>query len=172
MEVYSRITGYYRAVTFWNKGKKEEFKHRLTYDIAHSTVPEQGDKCHCSEDCRCENPMNSCDTALFFFSDTCAKCQTLKPFLKEQGFVRYEVSNYARPGFECRHNVGYWTGTEYLGLGLGSSSYMAGYRFCNERGLERYLNLDFEGADWQECLHPQVFLFRFYKGDCKALFFY
>lgn len=39
-----------------------------------------------------------------------------RQFLKEQGFVRYEVSNYARPGFECRHNVGYWTGTEYLGL--------------------------------------------------------
>ena len=79
-----------------------------------------------------------------------------RQFLKEQGFVRYEVPNYARPGFECRHNVGYWTGTEYLGLGLGSSSYMAGYRFCNERGMERYLNLDFEGADWQECLHPQI----------------
>lgn len=100
MEVYSRITGYYRAVTFWNKGKKEEFKHRLTYDIAHSTVPEQGDKCHCSEDCRCENPMNSCDTALFFFSDTCAKCQTLKPFLKEQGFKGQWVNTSEASGFE------------------------------------------------------------------------
>lgn len=79
-----------------------------------------------------------------------------RQFLKEQGFARYEVSNYARPGFECRHNVGYWTGTEYLGLGLGSSSYMAGYRFCNERGLERYLKLDFEEGDWQERLHPQI----------------
>ena len=44
-----------------------------------------------------------------------------RDFLESQGYQRYEISNYAKPGFECRHNVGYWTGTEYLGLGLGSS---------------------------------------------------
>ena len=45
--------------------------------------------------------------------------------LKEAGYHRYEISNYAKPGYECRHNKGYWTGTEYLGLGLGSSSYIS-----------------------------------------------
>ncbi len=49
--------------------------------------------------------------------------------LGEQGYERYEISNYARPGFECRHNVGYWTGTGYLGLGLGASSYLEGLPF-------------------------------------------
>lgn len=44
--------------------------------------------------------------------------------LKEAGYHRYEISNYAKPGYECRHNKGYWTGTEYLGLGLGASSYI------------------------------------------------
>ena len=43
--------------------------------------------------------------------------------LKEAGYHRYEISNYAKPGYECRHNKGYWTGTEYLGLGLGAASY-------------------------------------------------
>ncbi len=79
-----------------------------------------------------------------------------RQYLKDQGYGRYEVSNYARPGFECRHNIGYWTGTEYLGLGLGSSSYMAGFRFCNERVLGRYLSLDFEDSHWQDKLHPQI----------------
>lgn len=44
--------------------------------------------------------------------------------LKEAEYHRYEISNYAKPGYECRHNKGYWTGTEYLGLGLGASSYI------------------------------------------------
>jgi oxygen-independent coproporphyrinogen-3 oxidase len=44
--------------------------------------------------------------------------------LKEAGYHRYEISNYAKSGYECCHNKGYWTGTEYLGLGLGASSYV------------------------------------------------
>lgn len=44
--------------------------------------------------------------------------------LGEAGYHRYEISNYAKPGYACRHNKGYWTGTEYLGLGLGASSYI------------------------------------------------
>lgn len=78
-----------------------------------------------------------------------------RTFLAEQGYERYEISNYARPGFACRHNVGYWTEVEYLGLGLGASSFLGGCRFCNERDLERYLGLDFAAEDWAERLRPQ-----------------
>ena len=42
--------------------------------------------------------------------------------LKRYGFEQYEISNYAKNGFECRHNLGYWKRTEYLGLGLGAAS--------------------------------------------------
>jgi len=42
--------------------------------------------------------------------------------LAEAGYVHYEISNYALPGYECRHNIGYWRGTEYMGFGLGASS--------------------------------------------------
>ena len=59
--------------------------------------------------------------------------------LSEYGYHRYEISNYARPGRECRHNIGYWTGVPYLGLGLGAASYMEGERFSNSRSMEEYL---------------------------------
>ena len=44
--------------------------------------------------------------------------------LKEYGYARYEISNYAKPHFECRHNLGYWRGVPYLGLGLGAASFL------------------------------------------------
>lgn len=44
--------------------------------------------------------------------------------MEKAGYRRYEISNYARPGFECRHNLKYWSGEEYLGLGLGAASYL------------------------------------------------
>lgn len=62
-----------------------------------------------------------------------------KRFLRECGYERYEISNYAKPGWECRHNIGYWTGVPYLGLGLGASSYMNGSRFAVSSDMQQYL---------------------------------
>ena len=62
-----------------------------------------------------------------------------KEYLKRQGYKRYEISNYAREGRECRHNIGYWSNVPYLGLGLGASSYVDGRRFRNEDDLSAYL---------------------------------
>ena len=63
--------------------------------------------------------------------------------LAKQGLRRYEISNYAKEGYECRHNIGYWTGTEYLGLGLGASSYVMNRRFHVEKDLKKYMEIDF-----------------------------
>lgn len=63
-----------------------------------------------------------------------------KEFLKAHGYERYEISNYAKPGHACRHNIGYWTDVPYLGIGLGASSYMNGKRFSNTYDLKEYLN--------------------------------
>lgn len=79
-----------------------------------------------------------------------------KQFLQEQGFERYEISNYARPGCECRHNTGYWTGAEYLGLGLGASSYIQGFRFRNEADLNTYCSLNMQGEDVDQRLHQEI----------------
>ena len=64
-----------------------------------------------------------------------------KEILAEHEYERYEISNYAMPGFECRHNTGYWTGAEYLGVGLGASSYLLNRRFHSEKDLNTYLNI-------------------------------
>lgn len=50
-------------------------------------------------------------------------------YLQQIGYHRYEISNYCRSGMECKHNCVYWTGGEYLGLGVNASSYLNGYRF-------------------------------------------
>lgn len=59
--------------------------------------------------------------------------------LKEAGYIHYEISNYAKVGFESRHNSSYWKGTEYLGLGLGASSLMSNARFHNTTDMEAYI---------------------------------
>lgn len=79
-----------------------------------------------------------------------------KTFLKEQGYERYEISNYAKPGYECRHNIGYWTGVEYLGFGLGASSYIHKFRFHNVTDLETYKSIDMRSSKADEKLHEEI----------------
>ena len=70
-----------------------------------------------------------------------------REMMAAHGYERYEISNYAKKGYECRHNTGYWTGVEYLGLGLGASSYTYGYRYHNTEDLQEYLSLNlYEGG--------------------------
>ena len=59
--------------------------------------------------------------------------------LREAGYHRYEISNYAKEGNECQHNLGYWERKEYLGLGLGASSLIEETRFHNTDETEEYL---------------------------------
>ena len=59
--------------------------------------------------------------------------------LAEHGYLRYEISNFAKRGFACRHNVGYWTRVPYLGVGLGAASLLGHRRYANEREMEAYL---------------------------------
>ncbi len=59
--------------------------------------------------------------------------------LAEVGYGHYEVSNWARPGFACRHNLGYWERRPYLGLGAGAHSYRGDRRWWNVRPPEEYL---------------------------------
>lgn len=60
-------------------------------------------------------------------------------FLEKHGYTLYEVSNYAQPGFEAQHNIKYWDGSPYLGLGASAHSYDGRRRFWNVANLRQYL---------------------------------
>ena len=63
----------------------------------------------------------------------------LNEFLPQQGFSRYEISNYARPGRECRHNLNYWRYRPYRGFGVAAHSFDGMARFANTEELARYI---------------------------------
>jgi oxygen-independent coproporphyrinogen-3 oxidase len=73
------------------------------------------------------------------------------------GLERYEVSNYARPGFECRHNLNYWRGGDYLAAGCGAHGHHQGHRWWNERDAKKYVQVIQErgcARDGDENLSP------------------
>lgn len=59
--------------------------------------------------------------------------------LKRNLYTRYEISNYARPGFECRHNMVYWQRGDYVGFGLGAASMVSNSRWKNTKDLDHYI---------------------------------
>lgn len=61
-------------------------------------------------------------------------------YLKQKGFNQYEISNFAKQGYECKHNLTYWKCVDYLGLGAGAHSLLNGERFSNKCAIEQYIN--------------------------------
>lgn len=62
-------------------------------------------------------------------------------FLKDNDFEHYEVSNFSRPGYRCKHNENYWLGNSYFGFGPGAARYVDGKRELNHRSTSRYLQM-------------------------------
>ncbi len=93
--------------------------------------------------------------------------QMTKDLLRQSGYERYEISNYARPGFECRHNTGYWLRKNYLGIGLGAASCIENVRFANIADLSGYLKTDAadlphvyaQREELSECAQMEEFMF-------------
>ena len=81
--------------------------------------------------------------------------QQASSFLQGHHYIHYEISNFALNGHECRHNINYWRGGEYLGLGPSAASHLEGRRFRNHPDLNHYLEKPtFQIAD-NEVLHPK-----------------
>ena len=62
----------------------------------------------------------------------------VESILIDNGFIHYEVSNWCKPNFECKHNLTYWKDEEYYAIGLGASGYINGVRFTNTKNLTKY----------------------------------
>lgn len=62
-----------------------------------------------------------------------------KRLLREAGYERYEISNYAKKGYECKHNLTYWTGVDYVGFGIGAASYVQGIRYKGISNRNQYV---------------------------------
>lgn len=76
--------------------------------------------------------------------ETLAMDEMLHELLRQAGFIHYETSNYALPGYECRHNSGYWRRIPYRGYGLGAASLIKDingreYRFSAEQSMKEYI---------------------------------
>lgn len=90
-----------------------------------------------------------------------AMWQEGRAYLQEMGYLQYEISNFARQGKACRHNVKYWQRENYLGLGLGASSCYGNYRWSNEETLTDYQGTLAKGrlpVAFQEILTDEVVL--------------
>lgn len=71
-------------------------------------------------------------------------------YLKRKNFFRYEVSNFAKKGFESKHNLIYWNNLEYVGIGLSAASYLDNIRRSNTKNLNKYLLQQYD--DYEEIL--------------------
>ena len=86
-------------------------------------------------------------------SDTQADMYDLaRHVFSENGYNQYEISNFAKPGRECRHNIVYWSGDEYVGFGPGATSYVNGTRYRRIADVDKYFAAQFEKKNTIEFL--------------------
>ena len=81
-------------------------------------------------------------------NDILAMDAITKELTEYYNLKRYEISNYSKPGFECKHNLGYWSNVPYLGFGLNSSSYINNTRYKNKTSFTDYLSINYD-EDYQ-----------------------
>ncbi len=87
-----------------------------------------------------------------------------KALLEEKGYHRYEISNFAKKGFESKHNLNYWQRGEYIGFGVSASSFMRGSRFTNTFSLDEYMKCIISG------FYPAVTCEKVSQEDAKFEF--
>lgn len=113
-----------------------DLKPRPGHISAYSLILEEGTRFYeLAREGRLELPDEDTDRLMY---------RETKRILGEAGYERYEISNYARPGFSCRHNCGYWNRRDYVGFGIGAASLVNNVRFRNGEDLRRYLERPLE----------------------------
>lgn len=143
IDLMSALPG--QMVSDWEYTLKEVLKLRPEHISAYSLIIEEGTpfyQKYADDELRREEgespmylPSEEQERKMYFLT---------REMLLEKGYERYEISNYAKKRKECRHNIGYWTRKNYLGLGLGSASLVENVRFSNTSDLKKYLEGKFE----------------------------
>ena len=123
---------------------------------AYSLIIEEGTPFYeAYEQDKLELPDEETDRAMY---------EETRTFLQKKGYERYEISNYAKKGYECRHNVGYWQRKNYIGFGIGAASLVENTRFRNGESIEEYLKdpcacrCDVEEVSVKEQMEEMLFL--------------
>lgn len=87
--------------------------------------------------------INQCKGKITSFlpeeKELCEMTDFVKAFLRGRGYMQYEISNYAKAGYECRHNIGYWKRKQYMGMGLGAASLYNETRYSNITDIDNYI---------------------------------
>ena len=103
--------------------------------------------------------------------------EVTRKVLYKMGYEQYEISNYAKPGYQCRHNTGYWLRTNYRGFGIGAASLVENVRFKNTDDLTEYITeplcavTDRQVLTKQEQMEETIFLgLRLTRGVSYSIF--
>lgn len=123
----------------WEESLKKVLALEPEHISAYSLIVEEGTPFYekYGEGAECEELLPSEEDERKMYHRT-------EELLEEAGYYRYEISNYAKPGRECRHNLGYWERKNYLGIGLGASSLIDDVRYRNTECLEDYIQFSCE----------------------------
>lgn len=145
VDLMSALPG--QSVSSWQSTLAEVLKLQPEHISAYSLIIEEGTPFYAlyqedarrrerGEDC-CVLPSEDEEREMYHLTER---------VLKEHGYERYEISNYARPGFACRHNCGYWQRREYKGFGLGAASLLDNIRYTDTADIQQYLKGNWEGT--------------------------
>lgn len=136
IDLMSALPG--QTVDTWERTLKSVIELNPEHISAYSLIIEEGTPFYERYADGSELPSEDEDRQMYYLT---------KKLLREAGYERYEISNYAKPGFESKHNSSYWERIDYIGFGLGASSCLNNTRFHNEDDLTLYIE---EGTRMQD----------------------
>lgn len=139
LDLMSALPG--QTLSGYVDGLKKVMELEPEHISSYSLILEEGTPFFSSKEIRRQLPDEETEREMY---------EKTKEILEKEGYHRYEISNYAKTGRECRHNLGYWDEVPYLGFGLGASSCYGGARFSNERDILTYMADPFRSFEKRE----------------------
>ena len=130
VDLMSAIPG--QTLASWERSLDRVLRLRPEHMSCYSLIVEEGTRFYALyEDGRLDLPGEDEEREMYYLTER---------LMNAHGYHRYEISNYALPGRECRHNVRYWRRSPYIGFGIGAASLLDEMRWSNTRDLQRYLS--------------------------------